>query len=142
MELSINPLDSVLNFGSKLLDKFIPDPVAKAAAQLELVKAAQTGELAKLAAETSLIQGQIETNKIEAASSNIFIAGWRPYIGWICGSGLAVQFLISPVATFICDLFGKHIIMPSLDMGTLMALLISLLGLGGMRTAEKFKGVA
>lgn len=143
MELSINPLDSVLNFGSKLLDKFIPDPTAKAAAQLELVKAAQTGELAKLAAETQLAQGQLDINKIEAASSDRFVSGGRPFIIWVCGVGLGVQFIVSPLLTFFAELcFSKHIVMPNLDSGTLLALLASLLGTSYMRSQEKLKGVA
>jgi hypothetical protein len=142
MELSINPLDSALNFGSKLLDKFIPDPAQKAAAQLELIKTAQNGELAKLAAETSLIQGQIDVNKIEAASTDRFVSGGRPFVIWVCGVGLAVQFIASPMLTFFAELiFSKHIIMPPLDTGTLLGLLGSLLGVSYMRSQEKIKGV-
>lgn len=143
MELSINPLDSVLNFGSKLLDKFIPDPAAKAAAQLELVKLSQSGELAKLAADTQLAQGQLDINKIEAASPDRFVSGGRPFVIWVCGVGLGVQFIVSPLLTFFAELiFSKHIIMPVLDTGTLLGLLASLLGTSYMRSQEKIKGVA
>jgi hypothetical protein len=143
MELSINPLDSVLNFGSKLLDKFIPDPAQKAAAQLELVKLSQSGELAKLAADTQLAQGQLDINKIEAASSDRFVSGGRPFIIWVCGVGLGVQFIISPLLTFFAELcFNKHIVMPNLDTGTLLALLASLLGTSYMRSQEKLRGIA
>jgi hypothetical protein len=143
MELSINPLDSVLNFGSKLLDKFIPDPAQKAAAQLELVKLSQSGELAKLAADTQLAQGQLDINKIEAASSDRFVSGGRPFIIWVCGVGLGVQFIVSPLLTFFAELcFNKHIVMPNLDTGTLLALLASLLGTSYMRSQEKLRGIA
>ena len=90
--MAFDPISAVLEIGGKLIDKLIPDPVAKAQAQLELVKLQQSGELAVLTADTQLATGQLEVNKIEAASSNIFVSGWRPFIGWICGVGLGTQF--------------------------------------------------
>jgi hypothetical protein len=83
------------------------------------------------------ITAQIDVDKQEATNARIFIAGWRPFIGWVCGTGLAVQFLVNPLASWIAALLGHPIIFPSLDLGTLMTLLFGMLGLGAMRTYEK-----
>jgi hypothetical protein len=92
-------------------------------------------EKQQLAAALTLVQGQLEINKAEAANPNLFVSGWRPYIGWICGTGLAYQFLVYPILVA----FVPKIV--QLDMGTLLTLLGGLLGLGAMRTVEKLNGV-
>lgn len=87
--------------------------------------------------ENALLVGQMEINKIEASSSSMFVAGWRPALGWICAIGIAANFLVFPV-------LDAYKVLPkpiSFDMGTLMTLVLSLLGLGTMRTLEKSKGV-
>lgn len=94
-----------------------------------------------LAADLQQAQMQADVNKVEAASPNLFVAGWRPFIGWVCGVGLSVQFLVGPLATWITGLFGKTVQFPSLDMGTLVTLLLGMLGLGYMRTQEKISGI-
>jgi len=132
--MAFDPISAVLEIGGKLIDKLIPDPVAKAQAQLELVKLQQSGELAVLTADTQLATGQLEVNKIEAASSNIFVSGWRPFIGWICGVGLGTQFVVAP-------LVANWYAIPQLDLEMLITLLLGMLGLGGMRTFEKIKKV-
>lgn len=120
----------LLGIVGKVLDKIIPDPKAKADALLALQKLQQDGDLA-------VIAGQVDINKVEAASTNLFIAGWRPFIGWICGIGLGYDFLLRPLLTWITALIGKGTAPPSLDTSTLVTLLIGMLGLGGMRTVEK-----
>src|SRR6185436_14405888 len=131
--MAFDPLSIGLQIGGKVIDHFFPDPEKKAAAQLELLKLAQTGELAAMTAQTDI-------NKAEATNPNSFVAGWRPYVGWICGTGLAVQFIIRPFATWGSSLAGHPIEFPSLDMGTLMTLLTGMLGLGAMRSYEKLQG--
>lgn len=130
------PILGILDVGMKILDKFIPDPQAKADAQFKLMQMQQTGELAELAADTQLAQGQIDTNKVEAASTSLFVSGWRPFVGWVCASSLAFQFILFP---FLMS-FGLKI--PALDLGELMTILLGLLGLGSMRSYEKIKGKA
>lgn len=93
-------------------------------------------ERQQLANTLALIQGQLDINKVEAASPSLFVAGWRPFIGWICGVGLGYQFLIYPI------LIGYAPKIQQLDMGTLVTLLGGLLGLGTLRTVEKLNGVA
>ena len=126
---------------AKVIDKLIPDPQAKAQAQLDLLKLQQAGEFKELDADLALKLEQIKVNAIEAQSPDFFRGGWRPFVGWVCGTGLAVQFLVAPVATWAATLMGHALAFPSLDMGTLMTLLGGLLGLGGMRTAEKIQGI-
>lgn len=126
----------------KVLDRLIPDPKAKAEAQLELLKMQQSGELAVLAADTQLAQAQADVNKTEAANPNTFVSGWRPFIGWVCGLGMASQFVFGPLFTWASALWGHPTPFPVLDMGTLLTLLFGMLGLGAMRTTEKINGVA
>lgn len=136
----MNVLD-ILTIGSKILDRVLPDPAQKAAATLEMFKAQQAGEFKEIDDQLQRDLAQIQVNTTEAQSPDFFRAGWRPFVGWICGTGLAVQFLVSPLATWVASLLGHPIAFPPLDMGTLMTLLAGMLGLGTLRTAEKVKGV-
>ena len=134
--MSLDPVTALLDVGGKLIDKLFPDPTQKAAANYELLKLHQQGELALLAQEVALAKTQTDVNQEEAKSTNWFVSGWRPYIGWICGTGLAYQFLVYPILIA----FQPKIV--SLDMGTLITLLAGMLGLGTLRSFEKSKGVA
>lgn len=95
-----------------------------------------------LAADTAQAQAQAQVNQAEASNPNIFVAGWRPFIGWVCGFGLLSQFIVAPFATWIAGLCGKPIAFPSLDLGTLLTLLLGMLGLGAMRSYDKTNGVS
>ena len=128
--MTLDPVTALFEVGSKVLDRVLPDPAQQAAAKLELMKLQQNGELAQ-------ITGQMDINKVEAASSSLFVSGWRPSIGWICGAGFAVQFVIGPLAEWGAALAGHPVKFPQMDTGTMMPLLLGMLGLGGLRTAEK-----
>lgn len=125
-----------------LIDKVIPDPAAKQAAQLKLLELQQTGELAQLNADTDLAKGQLAVNQVEAANPSVFIGGWRPFIGWVCGAGLAYQYLLAPLLTWGALLFGRVVQAPQLDLGTLITLLFGMMGLSISRSFEKLNGVA
>ncbi len=125
-----------------IVDKLIPDPAAKAAAQLELLKMNQAGEFKELDNQLQRDLAQIAVNQTEAASPDFFKSGWRPSVGWICSAGLGLQFIIAPVASWIASMAGHPLAFPTLDMGTLLTLLGGLLGLGTLRTTEKIKNVA
>ena len=127
---------------SQLIDKFFPSKEAADAAKLEVLRMSQQGELAQLAAETALATGQIEVNKIEAASSNLFVAGWRPMCGWICAMSLGFKYIGGPAVVMISGILGHQIALPEINATELMPLLIGMLGLGAMRTTEKIKGVS
>lgn len=121
-----------------LLDKIIPDPKMAAEAKFKIIELAQNGELAKLDADVKLALSQVEVNKVEAAT-DMFRGGWRPFIGWICGLGVAIQFIIAPIFTWIAFLLGYTMVFPVLDSSVLMTLLFGMLGLGTLRTTEKLK---
>lgn len=127
----MNALELIVGPLFKVIDKVIPDPQAKAQMQLELLRLEQSGELAQMT-------GQMEINKIEAASPDFFRGGWRPFIGWICGMGLAYQFLLRPLLGWLSTI-NNWPVPPALEMDTLMTLLVGMLGLGGYRTYEKVK---
>ena len=138
----MNPLfiAPILEIGKGIINRLFPDPAAAAAAQLELLKMQQNGDLAQLAADTDLAKLQIQTNIAEAAG-NWFTAGWRPCIGWVCGAGLAYAALIEPFARFIAKVwFGYTGEFPVIDTTLTMQILMGMLGLGAMRSVEKVKG--
>jgi hypothetical protein len=138
----MNPLllSGLFDLGKGLIDRLFPDPAAKAAAQLELLKMQQAGELAQLAAETDLAKLQIQTNIEEAKSTNWWVAGWRPAIGWVCGAGLAYAALVEPFARFAAKVwFGYSGDFPVIDTNLTLQILMGMLGLGAMRSVEKVK---
>jgi len=104
----MNPLfiGPILEIGKSLINRFFPDPEKKAAAELELLKMHQTGELAELAATTDLAKLQIQTNVEEAKSTSIFVAGWRPFVGWTCGVSYAYSYVLLPFLTFLAYALG------------------------------------
>jgi len=131
--MALDPLSAVLDIGGKVIDRLWPDPAQAASAKLELIKLQQSGELAQIA-------GQMEINKVEAASSSTFVAGWRPFIGWVCGAAFAYKFVLAPIGAFVLAAAGHPIVMPVLDFTEMSSVLLGMLGLGGMRTLEKIKG--
>jgi Holin of 3TMs, for gene-transfer release len=96
----------------------------------------------ELAAAVMVIQGQIDTNKAEASNPSVFVSGWRPFIGWVCGMACAWNWIGLKIALFIATALGHAIDVQPADLSEMMPVLIGMLGLGGMRTAEKFAGVA
>jgi hypothetical protein len=128
-------LGLIANPITSLIDRLVPDKAANDAAKATLAQMSLTGELQATA-------GQIQVNLVEAGSKSVFVSGWRPFVGWVCGSGLAIQFVVAPLATWIAALLGHPITFPSLDMGTLLSCLGGMLGLGLTRTVEKITGTA
>jgi len=118
-----------------LLDKFIEDKDQKSKLAHEI---ATMGE--KHAQEAML--AQLEVNKAEAASGSIFKGGWRPFIGWVCGVAFAYHFILQPILIFILATFSVSLPnLPEFDMSTLLPILGGMLGIGGLRTYEKQKGL-
>lgn len=140
--MAFDPITAILDVGGKLIDKLIPDPQAKAAAQLKLLELQQTGQLAELTADTDLAKGQLAINQVEAASNNLFVAGWRPFIGWVCGAGIAYAIIIEPFLTWTAKLAGSQVVLPHVDTSMLLPLVTALLGLGAMRSWEKVNGAS
>jgi hypothetical protein len=124
-----------------IIDKVLPDPQAKLDAKLKILAMQQAGEFKEIEADLQLAQGQMEINKIEAAAQDPFKSGWRPFIGWVCGTGFATQFIVAPWGTWIAALYGKQVAFPVMDMSQMMPLLFGMLGLGAYRTYEKISNV-
>ena len=122
--MSLDPISAVSDLIKTTIDKIFPDANQKAQAQaaFETLKATQ---------DFQLLAGQLQVNLAEASSTNWWVAGWRPAVGWVCVLGVAVEYLIFPLAAIA----GFKV--PPLDVGTLMGLLIPMLGIAGMRTYEK-----
>jgi hypothetical protein len=142
MNMDITGIGSLLDFGGKIIDRIWPDPAQRDAAKLELFKAQQAGEFKEMEQAFELAKAQIGVNAVEAASPSLFTSGWRPAIGWICGAALAYQYLLRPLVSWGVIAAGHPLpMMPGLD-DNLWQLLMGMLGLGGLRTFEKVKGVA
>lgn len=99
-------------------------------------------EKQQLAAAVMIVQGQMDINKIEAASPSVFVSGWRPFIGWVCGTACAWNWIGLKVALFVAAYFGHNLNLSPADISEMMPVLMGMLGLGGLRTVEKIKGVA
>ena len=128
LQMLIGPVTS-------LLDKFIEDKDQKAALAHEIATMAERHAQERAMAQT-------EINKQEAAHRNMWVAGWRPFVGWVCGVALAWHFVLAPVVLFVAawlDVFLPPL--PAFDMDSLMTVLLGMLGLGGLRSYEKTKGL-
>jgi hypothetical protein len=115
---------------TSILDKVIPDADTKQRIAHEIATQVHT-----------IAQAQIEVNKTEAKHKDLFVAGWRPAVGWVTCLGMAGNFLVIPMANFTLALSGSAITVPLIDLSTMMPVLMGMLGLGGLRTYEKTKGV-
>lgn len=141
--MDITGIGSVLDFGGRLIDRLWPDPAQRDAAKLELFKAQQAGEFKEMDQAFQLAQGQIGVNAVEAASPRLFVSGGRPFIIWICGASLAYAAMIEPMARFVATVVYQYSgAFPAIDTTITLQVLLGLLGLGGMRSWEKGKGVA
>lgn len=140
----MNPItDTLVGIGMKLIDRIIPDPAQKAAAQLEILKMNQTGELAQLAADTDLAKAQIAVNAVEAASNKTFIAGARPFVLWGCGFSMLYVGLFEPIMRFVATVIYHYAgTFPVIDTTVTLQVLLGLLGLGALRSVDKKNGVA
>ena len=128
-------LQALIGPVASLLDKFIEDKdqKAKLAHEISTMATRHAQELAK---------GQLEINKVEAPHRSMFVAGWRPFLGWGLSFAMIWHFVLVPLITFICAFAGMDIPdLPFFDMESLMTVLLGMLGLGGLRSFEKAKGL-
>jgi len=128
MAVDITGIGSVADLASTVIGKIWPDKTE--------------AERAQLAAAVQLLQGQIDINKVEAANSSVWVAGWRPFIGWVCGAAFAYKFVLAPATAFGLAASGHPVELPVLDFTEMSTVLLGMLGIGGLRTLEKIKGVA
>lgn len=127
---------------ASLLDRILPDPEARAQAKLDMMKLAQSGELALLDADTKIAQGQAALNLEDAKAGGLFRAGWRPFLGWSCAVAVAWEWVAKPVFVVVWMLSTPETLppLPVLSMEQIIGLVVALLGLGGMRSVERIKG--
>lgn len=145
----MNPLmiAPIFDIGSKIIDRLWPDPAKAAEAKMELLKMQESGELQRMTLDNELLKGQIEVNKIEAASSSLFNSGWRPAIGWTCAISLFcyfVPYVLAATALWVVQVArtGELVARPDLGISDLIGLVLAMLGIAGMRTYEKKHNVA
>ena len=141
--MALDPITALLDFGSKVIERIFPDPSQAAQAKLELFKMQQSGELAAMAAEVSIQTAQIKVNEESAKSSSLWVSGARPFILWGCGFAMLYAAMFEPIMRFVavvCFAYAGNF--PALDTTLTTQVLLGLLGLSGMRTLDKIKGVA
>lgn len=131
----MNPLvlGPLLEVGKTILDRFVPDPEKKREAEMELIRMAAEGELKQVIA-------QLEINAREAAHPSVWVAGWRPFFGWAGGAGFVYATILQPLLAWLAAIKGWPV-PPSLNLDLLWVVITGMLGIGGLRTFEKSKGV-
>lgn len=124
-------LTALIPILDRVLGAVIPDPAAKAKAISDLLEAFSKLDL-----------GQLQVNQVEAQNASVFVSGWRPFIGWVCGSALAYQYVVGPIACWIAAIAGYNMPMPPSLNEILWELIFGMLGMGALRSFDKFKGIA
>jgi len=123
---------AILSVLPNILDRVLPNQSERQRAQEELAKIAVNGEIQQMVS-------QMEVNKVEAASESMFVAGWRPFVGWMCGIGFAYATIGHVMLSWLSGAMGWGM-PPSIDADVLTTTLWGMLGLGSLRTVEKIKG--
>lgn len=135
--MAIDPVTAILNIGGTLIDRLIPDKSANAAAKAQLTQIALQGDMQNAVA-------QLQVDQAEAQNGSIFVAGWRPFLGWSCGAAFVYNYILQPLIVTTLVVFHSNFnpaLLPHLDLTQMIPILGGMLGLGGMRTVEKLNGV-
>lgn len=132
--MDLTGFGSIADLAGNIINKVWPD-------KTQAEKDAAAFQIQQLIVQSKQAEAQTDIDKTEAASPSLFVAGWRPFVGWICGTAFGVQFVVGPLGSWLASLVGHPAQFPNLDLGTMMPLLLGMLGLGGMRTYEKIQGV-
>ena len=128
-------IPQLLPYVGEVLDRVVPDTEAKEKAKREI-------EANLIANANSINLAQIDLNKTEAQHRSVWVSGWRPAIGWSCSLGIAWLFIGHPIATWLAMLAGyDDMVMPTIPSDILLELTFAMLGMAGLRTFEKLKGV-
>ena len=129
-------ITAVLPAVTDVIGRFLPEDKEKRAKAERDIEKQLTNSLAKIDL------AQLDINKTEAGHRSVFVAGWRPFIGWSCGIALCYSYVVQPILVFILAQTGYLVELPRMDLGEMMTVLMGMLGLGGLRTFEKFKKVS
>ncbi len=135
MGLDIAGIGAVADLAKDLVNRFFPSKTEEEKANMSLILATMQNQMA-------MNQGQMDIDKTEAASPSLFVSGWRPMVGWVCGSACAWNWVGLPIAKFGLAIFGKVLAVAPADLTQMLPLLLGLLGMGALRTYEKTQGVA
>jgi hypothetical protein len=138
----ITGIGSIADLLKDGLDKIFPDKTQAEAAKAQLALAEQQGQLQELQALLDADKAQTAVNAVEAASANLFVSGWRPFVGWVCGIALGWQFIAEPILSYALTVSGHPVAFPVMDFSQLQAVLYGMLGLGAMRSYDKKHGTA
>ena len=138
--MAMDPITAGLDLVNSVVGRIWPNATDALKAKAALAELAASGELKRMAITAGLAQGQLKVNAIEAASHFFFVAGWRPWLGWVCGVAFAWAYVAQPILATILAAAGVHVVLPTLDLSGMMVPLLGMLGLGSMRTKEKLTG--
>ena len=135
MGLDALGIGAIADLAKDLVGRFFPDKTEAEKAQMSLILTTMQNQMA-------MNQGQMDANKVEAANPSIFVSGWRPFVGWVCGSACAWNWVGLPVVLFVAKASGHAVDVKPADLTQMLPLLMGLLGMGALRTYEKTQGVA
>ena len=135
--MSIDPLTAAFDIGKSLISRIWPDPKDQAEQLFKIEELKQRGDLAELNAMVVSLQGQLQINAVEAGHKSIFVAGWRPFVGWVGGFSLAYAGIVEPIMRFVSVLAGYTGEFPMIETASTITILMGMLGLGGMRSYDK-----
>lgn len=140
--MSLDPITGLIEAGKMAIQRIWPDPMRQAEEERKLLELAQSGDLKRLELHVRQIEGQLKINEKEAEHKSVFVAGWRPFVGWVCGLALLYASIIDPFARFVAKvIFGYEGEFPVVNTDITMQVLLGILGLGAYRSYEKQKGV-
>jgi len=135
--MSFDPLSALFDLGKSAIDKIWPDPIKRAEELRKLKEIEQKGDLAELNAYVSNLQGQMAINMEEAKHKSIFVAGWRPFVGWVGGISLAYVSILEPLMRFVASTNGYTGEFPVIDTSLTVQVLMGMLGIAGLRSWDK-----
>lgn len=142
MAIPIPVVSSLLEIGKSLIQRKWPDPMRQAEEIRKLEELAQNERLAELNAEVTMLAGQMEINKVEAGHTSLFVAGWRPWIGWVGGMSLAYAGILEPLMRFVATMTGYDGDFPDIDTSLTIQVVLGMLGVAGLRSYDKKQGTA
>ena len=134
MGLDALGIGAIADLAKDLVGRFFPDKTETEKAQMSLILTTMQNQMA-------MNQGQMDINKLEAQNPSLFVSGWRPFVGWVCGSACAWNWIGLPVANFLAAAFQHPLNIAAADLTQMLPLLLGLLGMGALRTYEKTQGV-
>ena len=126
--MDITGLGAISDLAGTVINKIWPDKTE--------------AEKQQLAAAVMVVQGQLDINKVEAANPSVFVSGWRPFIGWVCGAACAWNWIGLPIAGMALKVYQIEIPLAPANLTEMLPVLMGMLGLGALRTVEKINGVA